>query len=773
MHKNIVLMLCVVTLGLVTRIAAQPYEWAWAIQAGGIGNDDVYALVTDNQGNQYITGSFSGTITFGAISITSNVGTDLYVAKIDRTGNYLWVVSPGGTDFERGRGIAVDEDSNVYITGSFLGIASFGTTSLISSGLSYTDMFVSKLDTNGNWIWAVKAGGQLVDVGYDLVVDSMSNVCITGQFMGTAYFGSNILEGYGDNDIFVAKLDNNGNWLWAQKAGGPSTDEGNGIAVDANCNIYLSGYFKWACTVGSMSLNTNGNQYTDVLVAKIDSNGNWLWAKKAGGTYDDRAVDIALDTYSNVYIAGMFKNDAPFGSVYLQSNSYGDIFVAKLNTNGAWNWAVKAGSVWSDTVNGIAVDEYANLYLTGSLSEITNFGDITITPSADESITYLAKLDANANWLWATSSSGVGANGGISIAIDTSLNVCIAGTFQGIANFGLNMITYLGGNHDIYIAKYAIPYPVASFISNTTEGLYPLNVVFTDMSSPGAGEIMNWLWDFGDATTSHDQNPSHTYGTPGVYSVSLSVTNEYGLESTVIREDLITASDYIWDITLISSPTVNFYEVFVEEQSDCIAVKIMNSGTMDLIISDVHFNGDPEHFVVLSPFSNLVLCPGITDSLMVLFTPNSLGVLSDTLFIVNNSANAPILRISLSGTGLHVLPKTPLNLSIIMDGNDAYLQWEQVTQNLHDQVLVPDYYFIYIASDPIGDYTLMTLTPNTNHTHPYIGLGAERMFYRVTAVKLYRDDLSPLQLDSYLKTIITPGMTEMEVRSIVQRVNLH
>jgi hypothetical protein len=188
---------------------------------------------------------------------------------------------------------------------------------------------------------------------------------------------------------------------------------------------------------------------------------------------------------------------------------------------------------------------------------------------------------------------------------------------------------------------------------------------------------------------------------------------------------------------------------------------------MDINISDVHLLSTPLHFEFVNPFRDIVLSPGETDSIMVRVTPHAVGSMTDTLFIVNNSTNLPILSVTLNGTGLHVLPKAPQNLSITVSGNDAYLSWDEVTQNTHDQEIVPDYYIIYISSDPFGSYTMMTLTPNLNYTHSYVGLGAERMFYRVTAVKFYRDDLSPSELDAYLRRNVTPGMTETDVRALL------
>ena len=146
---------------------------------------------------------------------------------------------------------------------------------------------------NGDWLWAKQAGGASNDESYNIAVDANGNSYVTGNFTGSATFGSTTLTSSGYNDIFVAKLDSNGNWLWAKKAGGTSEDNGLSITFDANGNSYVTGYFESSATFGTTTLTSN--QYEDIFVAKLDSNGNWLWAKKAGGINDDYGWSISVD----------------------------------------------------------------------------------------------------------------------------------------------------------------------------------------------------------------------------------------------------------------------------------------------------------------------------------------------------------------------------------------------------------------------------------------------------------------------------------------------
>jgi len=181
---------------------------------------------------------------------------------------------------------------------------------------------------NGDWLWAKQAGGASNDESYNIAVDANGNSYVTGNFTGSATFGSTTLTSSGYNDIFVAKLDINGNWLWAKQAGGTGWDYGFVIAVDDNGNSYVTGYFSGSVTFGTTTLTSSG--YEDIFVAKLDRNGNWLWAKKAGGTSDDIGYGIAVDANGNSYVTGYFEESATFGTTTLMSSGSRDIFVAKL-----------------------------------------------------------------------------------------------------------------------------------------------------------------------------------------------------------------------------------------------------------------------------------------------------------------------------------------------------------------------------------------------------------------------------------------------------------
>ncbi len=480
-------------------------------------------------GNVYVIGYFRDIATFGSFTLTSSGSYDIYVGKIDADDNWLWVVQAGGSSHDFSKGISTDADGNIYVTGFFYGTASFGSFTLTSSG--YEDVFIAKLDTNGNWLWAEKAGGSNWDQGFGISTDTVGNVYIIGWFIDIATFGSFTLTSSGVNDIFVAKMDTNGNWLWVEKAGASDIDIGYGISNDSDGNSFVTGNFHGTASFGSFTLTSSG--YEDIFVAKLDTNGNWLWAEKAGGSDVNADVGrgISTDTDGNVYVTGDFRGMANFGSFTLTSSGWNDIFVAKLDNNGNWLWVVKAGgSGNNDYGDGISTDEDGNIYVAGCFTDIATFGSFTLTSSGDADV-FVTKLDADGNWLWVTQACGDSYIRVKGISTSAEGNVYISGYFQSTIIFG-SFIFYNNGR-DIFIAKLGRGL-IANFYANPNTGYLPLTVNFTDLSSP-QDSIVSWQWDFQNDNEyySFEQNPTFTYTDAGIYSVKLKVSDGTNIDSLI------------------------------------------------------------------------------------------------------------------------------------------------------------------------------------------------------------------------------------------------
>ncbi len=446
-------------------------HFEWATKAGGNYSDEGYSITVDNQGNSYITGYFQNTAIFGSTTFTSNGYYDIFIAKLDANGNYLWAKKAGGNSEDVGSSIAVDSQGNSYVTGYFNNTATFGNTTLTSSGSR--DVFITKLDANGNFLWAKQAGGiNQYDEGISIAVDSQSNSYITGYFGDTATFGSTTLTSNGYYDMFIAKLDANGNYLWAKSAGESSLDFGFSIAVDNQGNSYVTGRFRGSVAFGSTTLATYGS--LQIFITKLDTNGNFLWAKQAGDWNGNATgCSIAVDNQGNVFVSGYFSFLATFGSTtFTSNNSNDDIFITKLDANGNFLWAKQAGGNNLENGKGIAVDSQGNSYLAGYFEDIAAFGSATLTSNGNQDI-YITKLDPNGNFIWIKQAGGSYKDICRGIAVDNQGNSYVTGVIQDTVTFGSTTLTG-NGSLNIFVAKINnSPLSVPTFESFTNILIYP------------------------------------------------------------------------------------------------------------------------------------------------------------------------------------------------------------------------------------------------------------------------------------------------------------
>jgi len=262
--------------------------------------------------------------------------------------DFVWAKQMGGLGFDVSADVALDSSGNIYTTGLFNGTADFdpenvtvGDT-LTSAGSS--DIFVSKLDGAGDFVWVKQMGGVSVDLASGVAVDASGNVYTTGRFNGTADFDpenvtvGDTLTSAGNADIFVCKLDSAGDFVWVKQMGGVSNDSARRVAVDGSGNAYTTGVFRGTAdfdpenvTVGD-TLTSAGN--ADIFVSKLDSAGDFVWVKQMGGVTFDVALGVVLDGSGNIYTTGRFQDTADFDpgadTFTLTSAGEADIFVSKL-----------------------------------------------------------------------------------------------------------------------------------------------------------------------------------------------------------------------------------------------------------------------------------------------------------------------------------------------------------------------------------------------------------------------------------------------------------
>jgi hypothetical protein len=369
----------------------------WAKSAGGSNIDEGTGIAVDNIGNSYVIGYFnSSTITFDTITLTNDsIGfADIFIVKYDVSGNVIWAKSAGGNDVDEGLGIAVDGSGNIYVTGVFgSSTITFDTITLTNAG-TY-GMFIAKYNSSGNALWARNSGGSLESFGNSIAVDGSGTSYVTGYFLGANItFDTILINNVGGNftDIFIVKYDASGNMIWAKGAGGDDQDLCYSIAIDGNGNSFITGSFESSnITFGTISLTNAYAGTTDVFIAKYDSNGDAVWAKRAGGNDWEEGTSVAVDGIGNSYFTGVFQSSTITFGTYILNNVGGpDMFFVKYDTSGNVVWAKSVDG--SDQSNSIAVDGSNNCYVTGSFSSPTiNFDSTTLTRAGSNDI-FVARL---------------------------------------------------------------------------------------------------------------------------------------------------------------------------------------------------------------------------------------------------------------------------------------------------------------------------------------------------------------------------------------------
>jgi hypothetical protein len=307
--------------------------WLRVSQAGGAGNNYTYSggVAVDAAGNAYLTGQLrGGNVRFGGISVGSEGEYNAFVAKLDPAGAWQWATVEGGNGHDNGTGIAVDGSGNAYVTGGFWSTAArFGTTVLRNTGYR-GDIFVAKLDASGQWVWAVRGGSNADESGRAIALDPAGNVYVTGSVAGsTAQFGALALAKKETSlDLLVGKLSAAGDWQWVATGGGDGPDAGAGIAVEASGRVTVAGNFTGGpAQFGTLpALAAAGG--TDIVVAQLNADGTWRWALGGGGPGDDASQGLALTPTGAAQVVGLFEGGAlPLGATTLpggpqQSGTY-------------------------------------------------------------------------------------------------------------------------------------------------------------------------------------------------------------------------------------------------------------------------------------------------------------------------------------------------------------------------------------------------------------------------------------------------------------------
>ena len=469
--KQILLISAFISLGMIMN--AQTFQWAKHFT--GDGNNNGYSLAQNSSGDLYVAGSFEGTIDFdtgeGVYTLTSFGDRDAYIEKMDANGSLIWVKQIGGPEADYIRCISLGLSDNIYITGSFKGTADMdpGDDNYNYTSLGGEDMFVVELDEDGNFTWAGHMGGTLDDHITSIAVAPSGNVYIAGYYLGTADFepadtAEYYLQATGQA-LFVEKLNQNNQFVWAKTMGGPGFDYCQSMCIDEQENVYTTGMFAGPADFDPgedvFYLNSVGDR--DIYMSKLSNEGLFVWAKAMGGYELEAGQGIVYDSDSHLFLTGNFQGTVDFdpdtSAYYMTSMGDYDIFTGKYDIEGNLIWMKQMGGPGSDGGYAITLDNDNNVYSTGHFSETADFdpgtGIFEMTSFGDLDI-FISKLDASGNFVWAADMGGEMYDRGLAVMTDNQNNIFTTGMFEGMADFDPSDNNYYleaVGNSDVFISK--------------------------------------------------------------------------------------------------------------------------------------------------------------------------------------------------------------------------------------------------------------------------------------------------------------------------------
>lgn len=398
-------------------LAAQNFNWAVTHSPGNVSSfSNVRGISTDPAGNIYFTGAFSGTIDFDPGTGMQNFnspGLGLYMEKLDANGQFSWV-----NTFTSAGSITAKKlkyyNNRLYATGSYFQTIDFdpgpGNTSINAS--QYADAYVCKYNTSGSLIWAKTLGDSAAVSANDIFSDASGNVISGGHFIQRGDFDPGTATYYitpaGSSDVYISKLDSNGNFVWAKTFPGSGNELLDAMDMDANGNIYLCVSFTTSFDAdpgpGTTMMNTSSVTGASAIIM-LDSNGNFVWAKQFGeGTAGYmNCYSIAASASGAVAVTGFHSGNADFDpsaaiSIHTATGNV-DGFLLKLQSNGNLDFVNFYGLANTDNiVMNCRFDANGSLYAMGYYSDSVRVGNQLYT--SDSTGIFLHKLDAAGQTAW-------------------------------------------------------------------------------------------------------------------------------------------------------------------------------------------------------------------------------------------------------------------------------------------------------------------------------------------------------------------------------------
>lgn len=470
---------------VIPSLSAQVVQHSWSHSWGNAQAAAAPSLALDDHHNVFIAGTFMGTIDFDPgpgmsvfTSSFSGFGSDSYICKYDSNGQFQWVKTwTASIGIHKADRIIWDKEGFLYVTGYFTGTCDFDpgpdVYNLTGTG-SKDELYVMKLTSDGQLIWAISTQGQGNKYVNAIAVDKNENIVLGGIFTGTADFdpGPGIDEVVSTSflaDLFFVKYDRDGKLVWVKASIGTTQGSVNGVSTDEQGNIYFGGSFDdrrdFDPGVDSVILQATG--IWDAYVLKLNANGEYQWIHHLGNLGDNWIHAVLVNAENEVYIGGYFSDTLDFdpGSqekILMATNS--DPFIWKLDTAGALLWVASFPGISFDQALDLSLDHLGNIYATGFFAETVDFDPgpgvhpITCTGDNDMDDVFVVSLNPNGAFHWAYAAGGLGNDGGSELSLDSLGNLYITGVFEDKGGFfpdhGTTDSLVSAGVTDVFVTRW-------------------------------------------------------------------------------------------------------------------------------------------------------------------------------------------------------------------------------------------------------------------------------------------------------------------------------
>ena len=448
----------------------------WAKKAVGPTNDAAMAVTPLPDGSAIVTGYFGSTAVFSSstqqeVSWASAGGNDIFIAKYGPTGQLAWVTAAGSSGTDEGHGIAVLSDGSFYVTGTHSLLAAFGVRDPIqqilpSAGL--LDVFLARFNADGTFRYATRAGGISNDEANDVSALDNGSAFVTGYFTDQAGFGvaeanETVLTAFDEEDIFIARYNNDGSLNWATRAGGADADVGLGIAAYSDGSSVVAGYLG-----GQFKAGGDTKQLArDAYIARYDGLGNRSWFRQISSSGDIAAQDVAALSGGDSLVVGNFTGTVTFGygepnETTLSAGATMDAFIARFTSAGALVWVKRAGSALGET-QPYAVSAYGNDtfvvggYFTGTLIlGPGEAGENEVEAVAGQDL-FVARFDSDGDAVTVCHGGGNGSQTVLGVSTAPGDDFMAVGAFDGPVTVGIDSLSPVSlttsGGWDLLVSR--------------------------------------------------------------------------------------------------------------------------------------------------------------------------------------------------------------------------------------------------------------------------------------------------------------------------------